>query len=430
MKKLLILGSDYGTYDLVECAKQMGIYTIVADLMETSPTKEIADETWLISTTELSLLEKKIKENAIDGILAGASEFNLEKCRILAKRIGLPIYCNDNRAWEISRNKYKFKKLCKKNGVSVATDYELTNIDDIEELKKVKFPVVVKPVDASGNRGISYCNDIDELKVAYKLAKEASNNEKIIIERELKGPKYTTYYILANGKAKMHFQTSDHNQIGELPNIYSIKALVNENIPHFLEEINENIINVLIEAGCKEGVAWVETMLDEDGHFYAIEMGYRFGGPVIYVMVDKLSKFNTMQWMINYSLGRKNDIDLLEYDIPMYDGYAVSYNLFTNKSAKIKKIVGLDEIVKISGVKIDMPKRENSYVRDHANMGVIRIIGANCKDVCKKINEINNTLKIIDEENENIYIKFTDFSRLEEEFINGSKELLRSRKVI
>ncbi|MBR5948717.1 MAG: hypothetical protein IKZ82_08765, partial [Clostridia bacterium] len=62
MKKLLILGSDFGTLQVVREARALGIYVIVADTMPTSPTKELADEAWLISTTDTDLLIEKCRE--------------------------------------------------------------------------------------------------------------------------------------------------------------------------------------------------------------------------------------------------------------------------------------------------------------------------------------------------------------------------------
>lgn len=90
--KLLILGSDYGTYDLVKRAKERGLYVVVADLMTTSPSKEIADEAWLLSTTETDKLEKKCRENDIGAVLTGASDFNIEQSRKLCSRLGFPCH--------------------------------------------------------------------------------------------------------------------------------------------------------------------------------------------------------------------------------------------------------------------------------------------------------------------------------------------------
>lgn len=109
MKKLLILGSDFSTVHLVCEAKKMGVYVIVSDLMQHSPSKDYADESWNISTTDIELLATKITEKKIDGVMAGASEFNLENARHICKRLNLPLYCESDNAWSIARDKRKFK---------------------------------------------------------------------------------------------------------------------------------------------------------------------------------------------------------------------------------------------------------------------------------------------------------------------------------
>ncbi len=156
-EKLLVLGSDFGTLDIVREAKKQGLYVIVTDLMDTSPAKEAADESWHISTTEIDILEKKCRELEVKGILAGASDFNLTLVRELCKRLNLPVYCDNDYAWRVSSDKSEFKKICCSLGAPVAAGYELTDELSEEQLDKIQYPVVIKPVDKCGNTGMSYC---------------------------------------------------------------------------------------------------------------------------------------------------------------------------------------------------------------------------------------------------------------------------------
>ena len=110
-EKLLILGSDFGTISVVKEAHKLGMYVIVSDLMETSPSKEEADESWLISTTDIDTLTEKCKEDGVTAIMFGASDFNISNCRIICKRLGLPIYCDNDKAWLVARNKRIFKTI-------------------------------------------------------------------------------------------------------------------------------------------------------------------------------------------------------------------------------------------------------------------------------------------------------------------------------
>ena len=422
MKKLLILGSDFATYDLVLQAKKMGVYVIVTDLMETSPSKRAADEAWKISTTDIDLLEAKIKENNINGVLAGASEFNLENVRELCKRLDLPCYCGNDNAWGVARNKGVFKKLCKECGVPVATDYKLTDDLTDEELDAVKFPVVVKPVDKSGNRGMTYCNNKEELIEGYKYARSVSDNTDIVVERRLHGPQFTAYYNISNGEAKLSFYTSAHSEKGELENLYSLEAITACNLKQYMEEVDEGTRKVLKKAGCDEGIAWVEFIHDEDGTFYSLEMGFRFAGTVVYPAHEKLTGFNTFKWMIEYALGIEHSLADVPQEVPAYKECGASYDLFTNKEGVIKEIIGLEEIEKIPGVCIDMPKRAGDKVIYHANMGVVRIYAKSCDELISIIEKINNTLYIKDENGDNMFINFKDVESVRIENEAGLKE--------
>ena len=421
-KKLLILGSDYGTYDLVCQAKRMGVYTIVADLMETSPTKQAADEAWLLSTTDIEELERRIKNQQIDGLLAGASEFNLEKVRTIASDLGLSVYCANDRAWDISRNKRAFKDLCIAHGVAVAQDYHLTDEMRDEDLAQVIYPVMVKPVDSSGNRGQSYCFNEEQLRKGFKAAREVTSHEEIIVERMLRGPEYTGYFLIADGEASFMFYTAEHHQPGYASNLYSIKNTTACHLKEFEAEIVPGIKKVLHDAGCTDGIAFVDCMFDEDGHFYVLEMGYRLGGPVLYIMHDRISGFNTMKWMIETALGVMHTKEDLPSELYAFKDFAASYNLFTNQSGQIASIEGLDIVEKMDNVVLDMPKRAGSSVREHANMGVIRILGKSCEEVCSRIAEINKVLFVYNSHGENMFIKFDDFEGLEKEYLQGLKE--------
>lgn len=422
MKKVLILGSDFGTYDLAVEAKKMGLYVIATDLMETSPTKEAADEAWHISTTDLDLLEKKIIEENISGILTGASEFNIEMCRALCKKLNLPLYCEKDSAWAIARDKSKFKALCKECGVPVAQDYYISDALTREELDAVKYPVVVKPVDKSGNRGMSYCANEEELVKGYKYARSISDNENIVVERQLNGPEYTAYFLVADGEVELSYYTSAHHQPGTPHNLYTLEYITACHLKQFLEEVNESIKNVFKKAGCTNGVAWIECMYDQDGHFYVLEMGYRLAGPVLYVMHEKISGFNTIRWMIECALGVKHTKKDLPTKLPVYKECVASYDLFTCCEGVIETIEGLEEVKALPNVVIDIPKREGGSVRYHANMGVIRIYGKNFENMRNTVEKINSTLFIKNAQGENMFIKYDDFEGIRIEYEEGLRE--------
>lgn len=422
--KLLVLGSDFVTVNVVKEAKKLGVYVIVADLMHNSPTKDAADEAWLISTTDINLLEQKCIEENITAIMFGASDFNIENARILCKRLNLPIYCNDENAWKAARNKSVFKEICKQTGAPVATDYYINDDLSEKDLKTVEYPVVVKPVDKSGNRGMSYCHNQDELISAYKKAREISDNERIIVERCLKGIEYNINYVCANGEIRLLSFSRLHHEPGQLSNLYSFEIACEYHLKQFLEEVNEHLIATFKKAGCKEGIVWVDAIRDSnDGKFYLLEMGYRFPGALLHAPYNDVTGFSSVKWMLECALGVKHTVE----DMPLplnnvLDGFAASLHLFTNHEAKLGKIEGLDNLIDQPNIYIDMPKREGGFVREYACMGLIGVYAKTFEELCATLDWINSTLKITDENGENVLIYFDDYETLEKEYHSGRKQ--------
>lgn len=421
--KLLILGSDYGTIDLLKAAKARGLYVIVTDLMTSSPTKDAADEAWMISTADIDLLERKCREENIGAILTGASDFNIEKSRELCKRLGFPVYCENDKAWDVATNKRLFKDICKQVGAPIATDYKLTDELSDEELKAIKFPVVVKPVDLSGNRGMSYCSNKEELRDAWKKAREISHNSTIIVERQLHGPEFAVNYIMADGEIRLHFFSSEHHEPSELSNLYSVIDTTSYHLKQYIEEVNDKVIEVFKEAGCREGVAWVETMLDEDGHFYLLEMGYRYGGEVVNSAYRHICGFDSIDWMVEIACGVKHTaVDLPDPLTECYRGIGSAYLLFAKCDDVIRTIEGLEEVEKLPNVYLDIPKREGGNVRFHATMGVIHIVSKDIEELCSTIDFINKTLRIKSVGGQDMFIYYTNLDELRNEYYNGLKE--------
>lgn len=94
MKKLLMLGTSYGTCEMLRYAKSIGVHTIVTDYNEPEHSlgKQISDEYWMINTGDLDTLEAKCREEDVNAVVCGISEFNLEMCMELCRRLSLQCY--------------------------------------------------------------------------------------------------------------------------------------------------------------------------------------------------------------------------------------------------------------------------------------------------------------------------------------------------
>ena len=113
-KTLLVLGTNNGSVDIVNYAREEGAYVIVADYLsrEKSEAKKIADKSIEVSTLDIDGLEKVCKENNVSGVTCGVSETNLVSTRELSNRLGYPCYFTSD-IWNLFQNK-KRGSYCKK----------------------------------------------------------------------------------------------------------------------------------------------------------------------------------------------------------------------------------------------------------------------------------------------------------------------------
>lgn len=421
MQKLLMMGTSYATCEMIRYAKSIGVYTIVTDFQppEESIGKLISDEYWMFNTKDVDELEKKCREVGVTAVACGISEFNLEMTMELCRRLELKTYCTPE-AWHFSRDKDDFKQLCRELSVPVAKDYYLSDALSDEEVSAVQLPVVVKPVDLSGNRGISYCYTRDELIAAYHYARSVSKSNKIIVERMLHGEEWYSTYAIANGEISLLALNAMYAQPGEPKNCYTITTTASRYVDKYIEEINPLIEQLLKKVGCTDGIAWVQVMLDEDGHFYVIEMGYRMDGEMMFIPYREVCGFDTIRWLVETALGIEHTkADLPKPQTKAFTACATGMELWTNKAGTITKMEGFEEIAKIPGVFVETLKQVGNQAQKYRPVGVITFATKDCEEMIQLIQMVNDSVHVYNEYGEDMVIKYTDFEYLREVYALG-----------
>ena len=204
-KKLLILGATALMCQVIKKAQEMGMYVIATDYntdYSLSPGKLVADECWDISWNDIDALEKECKKCGVEGVFTAFSEFCVIAARKLCDRMGFPFYATAEQI-DITRDKAKFKECCKSYGVPVVEKYEVSESPTAEELERITFPVVVKPTDNAGSRGISVCYNEDELREGIARALPFSASHDFIVERCMTGQEVNITYTIQDGKISL-----------------------------------------------------------------------------------------------------------------------------------------------------------------------------------------------------------------------------------
>lgn len=412
MKKLLILGSDSGSVQIVQCAKAGGAYTIVTDFYDEkrSSAKPFADERWMISTADIDALEVRCREVGVTAVICGVSDFNTGNVIELAERLGLPHYC-DKEVWHYSRNKADFKARCREYGVPVAKDYFLSRTPTEEELAEVEYPVVVKPSDRSGNIGVSFCHDREQLLAAMDMAYELAENGQIVVEQMLEGHEFGAYYAIADGQASLLYLNSMLAEPGTPANCYAVSSTIaGKSLYAYLHDCAPQVEAMLKGVGVRDGIAWLELMTDKEGNFYALEIGQRLSGEMLWMGMKDMMGFDSVKWMVDYAVDGHNSADGLPTSIAgPYDGCACGYILWTSRAGTVSRIDGIEKLKEKMKVTVHCVAPVGKPIEAHKYAVICSFAAEDAEDMCSKIALINETVLVLDENGENMAIQYTDF---------------------
>lgn len=341
-KKLLILVGSPHLVTLVQRAKELGVYTIVTDYYDTttSPAKLIADEYWDISWEDLDALEKKCREENVNGVTTGYSEYPVGYCIKLCERLGLPCYCTEEQL-ELTKDKNLFKNECRKNGIPVVNEYASP--------KQVTcFPVIVKPADRAGSIGVGVATNKEELDRAYDYAMEKSYCKKVIIEDFISdGSKFDVTYAICNSQPIL---LSDCDTINAQDNGFERVVQSGWLFPSryheaFLKKADEPIKRMIKNLGIKDGYIFYSGFAVERNRavdFVFFETGFRLSGGHMYRYMIKRGVVNVLDLFIIHAL--TGNTNLLEWHKEIEPGMKCAMVNYYASDGVITGFTGLDEI--------------------------------------------------------------------------------------
>lgn len=403
MEKLLVLGGKpIGSIEIVEKAKQKGIYTIVTDYLpeNESPAKMIADEQWDISVDQIDELAQKATDEHVNGVVAGVHEFCLRKAIQVCERCGLPSWCTLEQ-WDNCSNKKAFKALCQKNGIDVAKTYKME--DDIQ------FPVIVKPADSDGSRGFSICHDRAELEKGVQHALEFSTD--YLIEEFIQSDACIIHYTVVNGDVVFSEISDKHSRRlkgGSM--VMALQTFPAKDQERYLKEVNSKAIRMFKNIGINNSPIWIEAFNDGK-RFVFNEMALRFGGSMTNYPVMYNTGMDQLELFIDTALGKVPDIEV-HREINQKDNYAIlPIHL---KEGRVTQIIGAEKL-------LANPKIKHIVLVHHVgdeikNWGTaqqvfcyLHMIYKNVADFAENIENIKNTLFVENENGQNMLYFLMNF---------------------
>ena len=411
--KILVLGSNPETYDLIKTINSEGYQSFIIGMEKISKTKKIAFKSFVGDGSNYNFVKNIIQKYNIDAVMCGTVDILLPNYEKICARFNFPRYTN-SKSIKFLLSKIRFNILLKKYGFKIIPKYRL-KLNDKIKLKKETFPVLIKPDDSGGAVGLRVCKNNKELSESLKFSLKHSKRKQIICQKYLSGQDVQAFYTIVNGKSYLSTLSDRTTYFNK--NSKSIVCYGNnyksKHVNLFINKYNLLFQKMFKYLNIKNGIFSVQGMIYQNS-FYPYDPGFRLQGEGQHVILKNLFKIDYLKMLINLSLGKKfynKNLSLIN-NVQLNNFYVCSLWVLLKKGTitKIKnletilqnknifKIVQrlyLNDVVNNQMVGTEKQVFARFYIKSKSKNGLINLIDF-----------IHKNLKIMDKNNNSLIIKY------------------------
>lgn len=336
-KKLMLLGGLRYLLPVIEEAHKLGAYVITADYLPDNIAHKYSDEYCNVSIIDKDAVLAKAKDLEIDGILSHAVDPGVVSAAYVAEQMGLPFQTSYKAAC-ILQDKSLFRQFLIENGFNCPHAKGYTNaVDALEDVDYFNWPVIVKPVDSAGSKGVTKVESPEDLPQAIEVALNCSISKNFIVEDFLDIVGYQSSADIFTVDGKLVYPAySDQLFDKDAANPYTpaIEIWPSSMEQHFQDDLTEQLQRLFTLLGVKTGIYNVESRVCSNGKAYIMEVSPRGGGN----RIAELQDMATVQSLIRAEICKALSLPMDEIKAPEYDGVWCNYILHSSVEGTLESI--------------------------------------------------------------------------------------------
>lgn len=389
-------GSLYQVYAIKE-AVRLGYHVITCDYLPDNPGHKYAHEYYNVSTTDKEAVLELAKRLHVDGVVAYASDPAAPTAAYVCEKLGLPT--SPYESVEILSKKDLFRKYLEEHGFNVPKSCSFHTYEEaLEKIGSFNLPVMVKPVDSSGSKGINKMTDVSQLKDFVADALSYSRDKRFIIEEFIvkKGFQISGDAFSVNGELKFYCFGNEYYSNNVAKNFAPLGEcwpfLMDQSLITRLVTDLQRLISLL---GMKSTAYNVEAIVDENDNIYILELGARSGGSLIPQITEHATGVNMVTYVIKAAMGE----DCSDIELKPCNGFWSNYMVHAKSTGKYAGIWFDEEFKKHNLVDFVTDIKEGDNVHQFRDaqdaIGTLIVKYSNKDEMLRMISEMDKYVKVI-----------------------------------
>lgn len=397
-KKLMLLGGLRYLLPIIEEAHKLGAYVITADYLPDNIAHKYSDEYCNVSIIDKEAVLTKAKELEIDGIISHAVDPGVVSAAYVAEQMGLPFQTSYKAAC-ILQDKSLFRQFLMENGFNCPHAKGYTNAEDaLKDVDYFNWPVIVKPVDSAGSKGVTKVKNPQDLPSAIEFALSCSISKNFIIEDFLDIVGYQSSADIFTVDGKLVYPAySDQLFDKDAANPYTpaIEIWPASMDQHFQDDLTEQLQRLFTLFEVKTGIYNVESRVCSNGKAYIMEVSPRGGGN----RIAELQDMATGQSLIRAEICKALSLPLEEIKTPEYDGVWCNYILHSSVDGTLESIdINPDfeqKYIKDKGFIVEKGDYIVPFTGANTSLGTLFLQAETREELDSVLENINNNVRIV-----------------------------------
>lgn len=331
-KKLLILNGSHSEIPLIKSAKSLGFYVITTGNNPKLIGHQYSDERCFADFSDPGAVLEIAKKSNIDAVCSCSNDFGIISASYISEKMNLSGH-DSYEAAKILHQKDLFKKFSIEN--DIPTPYAESFDDPEKAFSSVKWrtlPLIVKPIDMSGGKGVSLVRSNQELLKAIKLSFSLSHSKRIVIEDFIEGTQHSFSTFILKGRVVFYFSDNEYSYPN--PYLVSTSAAPSVNVKEVAADLVQTIEKIAKVLSLKDGIFHIQYLYSNK-KAYILEITRRCSGDLYPYPVDYSTGLDWARWIVKAEAG----MDCSDFPEVSQKGYCGRHCIMGSSNGIINKIV-------------------------------------------------------------------------------------------